>query len=374
MRLITAALSLAARGLDRGRLRRADGRGAVDPADRDGGRAATRPATWPSTCGRPARSGPSASGWPGGRPRCRASPRPRSGECWKRSGPGSSCCRWWSATRRPSRRARCSTTATRSSSPRGSPPVTRRWGRPSGPLPRRAARRVPGHQPRAARLLRALFGGGHPVTAVGDPCQSIYGWRGASAGNLRRFAHDFPARAGARSPVRLLSTSFRNTGRVLDAAATLQAELRAEAPDVPLLVPAPGRSDRGRVTAALLPTAVDEADWVADQAAALLALPIGSAPDGRAWPGGSAPSPRMGSRRRPPVRHRGPVQETVPVRGAAPGAGGAVHPVRGGRARRPALGPGGTGRGGHAARAPRRGRVGRAGPAADRTALADRPA
>ena len=135
-------------------------------------------------------------------------------------------------------------------------------------------------------LLRALFGGGHPVTAVGDPCQSIYGWRGASAGNLRRFAHDFPAKAGERTPVRLLSTSFRNTGRVLDAAATLQAELRAEAPDVPLLVPAPGRSDRGRVTAALLPTAVDEANWVGDQAAALLALPIGSAPDGRPWPDG----------------------------------------------------------------------------------------
>jgi DNA helicase-2/ATP-dependent DNA helicase PcrA len=135
-------------------------------------------------------------------------------------------------------------------------------------------------------LLRALFGGGHPVTAVGDPCQSIYGWRGASAGNLRRFAQDFPARAGEPTPVRLLSTSFRNTGRVLDAAATLQAELRVEAPDVPLLVPAPGRSDRGRVTAALLPTSVEEADWIGDQAAALLALPIGSAPDGRPWPDG----------------------------------------------------------------------------------------
>src|SRR5207244_10265867 len=39
-------------------------------------------------------------------------------------------------------------------------------------------------------LLQALFSGGHPVTAVGDPCQSIYGWRGASAGNLRRFVAD----------------------------------------------------------------------------------------------------------------------------------------------------------------------------------------
>jgi DNA helicase-2/ATP-dependent DNA helicase PcrA len=135
-------------------------------------------------------------------------------------------------------------------------------------------------------LLRALFGGGHPVTAVGDPCQSIYGWRGASAGNLRRFTQDFRTRSGGRAPVRLLSTSFRNTGRVLDAAARLQAELRAEAPDVPLLVPAPGRSDRGRVTAALLPTVIDEADWLAGQAAALLALPIGSAPDGRPWPEG----------------------------------------------------------------------------------------
>ena len=73
-------------------------------------------------------------------------------------------------------------------------------------------------------LLRALFGGGHPVTAVGDPCQSIYGWRGASAGNLRRFGTDFPARGGAPAPVALLSTSFRNTGRVLDAAAAIQAE------------------------------------------------------------------------------------------------------------------------------------------------------
>jgi DNA helicase-2/ATP-dependent DNA helicase PcrA len=132
-------------------------------------------------------------------------------------------------------------------------------------------------------LLRALFGGGHPVTAVGDPCQSIYGWRGASAGNLRRFKTDFPERSGNPSAVRLLSTSFRNAGRVLDAAAVLQAELRAEAPDVPLLVPAPDRGNRGTVTCALLPTVHDEAEWVAARAADLLGLPAGTAPDGEPW-------------------------------------------------------------------------------------------
>jgi ATP-dependent DNA helicase UvrD/PcrA len=43
-------------------------------------------------------------------------------------------------------------------------------------------------------MLRALFGGDEQtaVTAVGDPFQSIYGWRGASAANLPRFVTDFP--------------------------------------------------------------------------------------------------------------------------------------------------------------------------------------
>ena len=148
-------------------------------------------------------------------------------------------------------------------------------------------------------LLRALFGGGHPVTAVGDPCQSIYGWRGASAGNLRRFGRDFPVQAAAAppvpgvaaarpAPVRMLSTSFRNTGRVLDVAAVLQEGLRAAAPEVPRLVPPPDRSGRGRVICALTETAAAEADWVALQVATLLALPAGLAPDGEPWPDGRA--------------------------------------------------------------------------------------
>ena len=137
-------------------------------------------------------------------------------------------------------------------------------------------------------LLRALFGGGHPVTAVGDPCQSIYGWRGASAGNLRRFAADFPPRGGGPAPVRQLSTSFRNTGRVLDAAAALQQGLRAAAPGMPRLVAPPGRAGRGEVVCALLETAADEAQWVAGQIARLLTLPPGIAPDGSPWPDGRA--------------------------------------------------------------------------------------
>jgi DNA helicase-2/ATP-dependent DNA helicase PcrA len=133
-------------------------------------------------------------------------------------------------------------------------------------------------------LLRALFGGGHPVTAVGDPCQSIYGWRGASAGNLARFATDFPARGGAPAPTALLSTSFRNTGRVLDAAAAIQQGLRTAAAQVPRLVAPPPRAERGSVVCALLPTAAEEAGWIAEQVVGLLALPPGVAPDGHAWP------------------------------------------------------------------------------------------
>ncbi len=143
-------------------------------------------------------------------------------------------------------------------------------------------------------LLQALFGGGHPVTAVGDPCQSIYGWRGASAGNLRRFTADFPVVARVRpfgasapsgpAPVLQLSTSFRNSAQVLDAAAAIQEELRYEAPDVPRLVSAPDRSERGAVACALLDTVLDEAEWVAARVAALLATEPGCAPDGRPWP------------------------------------------------------------------------------------------
>ena len=43
-----------------------------------------------------------------------------------------------------------------------------------------------------AKLIAGVFGGGHPVTAVGDPDQNIYAWRGASLFNLFDFPQRFP--------------------------------------------------------------------------------------------------------------------------------------------------------------------------------------
>ncbi|MFI7487406.1 ATP-dependent helicase [Micromonospora echinaurantiaca] len=124
-------------------------------------------------------------------------------------------------------------------------------------------------------LLNALFGGGHPVTAVGDPCQSIYGWRGASAGTLDRFPTEFARADGAPAEVLSLTTSWRNRPEILGVANALATPLRAAGARVPELRaalsvkdPVPHRSARGAaggtVHCALLPTYADEAKWIAD--------------------------------------------------------------------------------------------------------------
>ena len=114
-------------------------------------------------------------------------------------------------------------------------------------------------------LLRALFGDGHPVTAVGDPHQSIYGWRGASAGGLTRFPQDFAAASGASAAVFHLSVSFRNDRRVLQVANAVSGPLRdalAARVDVPLLGSGPAAAE-GVVESRYLPTVDDEALEVA---------------------------------------------------------------------------------------------------------------
>ncbi len=75
-------------------------------------------------------------------------------------------------------------------------------------------------------LLAELFGG-TPVMAVGDPHQSIYGWRGASASNLDDFAARFTSSGGEAVGRYSLSTSWRNGTVILQAANAVVEPLNA---------------------------------------------------------------------------------------------------------------------------------------------------
>ncbi|MFG2551734.1 UvrD-helicase domain-containing protein [Streptomyces sp. NPDC048581] len=121
-------------------------------------------------------------------------------------------------------------------------------------------------------LLAGLFGDGtgHPVTAVGDPCQAIYGWRGASVANLDDFPEHFAHTDGRPADRQALSENRRSGGRLLDLANGLAEPLRAMHAGVEALRPAPGAERDGTVRCALLPTHAEEMDWIADSIAHLV--------------------------------------------------------------------------------------------------------
>ncbi len=106
------------------------------------------------------------------------------------------------------------------------------------------------------RLLIALFGDGHPVMAVGDPFQSIYGWRGASVRNIVRFPDDF-GDAGP-TPVYALGQNNRSGEAILAAANAVAQPLREDFPQVGDLRPRPDLVGAGTIEVALHETAADE--------------------------------------------------------------------------------------------------------------------
>lgn len=127
-----------------------------------------------------------------------------------------------------------------------------------------------GHSQRV--LLSNLFGtppgvpagSGIAVTAVGDPIQSIYGWRGASAANLPRFTTDFRCSDGSEAQRLELLTSWRNARYALDMANAASEELRRRGVPVSILRP---RDDApaGTIDVALTETVIQERTWIVDQ-------------------------------------------------------------------------------------------------------------
>ena len=71
------------------------------------------------------------------------------------------------------------------------------------------------------KFLSNLFGNNHPVTAVGDPNQAIYGWRSASSETLDTFSQSF----NSNSTRYTLLTTWRNDSAVLDLANVMIDEI-----------------------------------------------------------------------------------------------------------------------------------------------------
>ena len=152
-------------------------------------------------------------------------------------------------------------------------------------------------------LFSRLFGGGHAVTAVGDPNQSIYGFRGASAGQLFHFVREFPVAGDPASdgkwgpaPTSYLTTAWRNGQSILSAANVMSESLGkaaaqrgpaggegAAAADVPPLQPSPGAVE-GAVVLGRFGTDVDEASAIAEDVLKYRVTDFELKPDGTPVP------------------------------------------------------------------------------------------
>lgn len=122
-------------------------------------------------------------------------------------------------------------------------------------------------------LLSGLFGHGAgldndlTVTAVGDPMQAIYGWRGATVENLAEFVNDFPTPSGP-APKLELTTSWRNPAEVLKLANTVADDVFGTAERPVSELQARDGAGAGDVSLNYFPTVQEEREFVADQFAA----------------------------------------------------------------------------------------------------------
>ena len=125
--------------------------------------------------------------------------------------------------------------------------------------------------PGQVALLRALAGDGRNLTVVGDPHQSIYGFRGADVRGILDFPASFPTAAGRPAPTLVLRRTRRFGPRILLAAnrvahrLTLTGSIDAGAREAFLTPEAvPGPQGAGRVEVLTYDTDRAEAERLAD--------------------------------------------------------------------------------------------------------------
>ncbi|MEZ0579162.1 ATP-dependent helicase [Nocardioides sp. MH1] len=124
--------------------------------------------------------------------------------------------------------------------------------------------------PGQVALLRAIAGDGRDLVVVGDPHQSIYGFRGADVRGILEFPTAFPAADGSAAPVVALRTTRRFGPRVLVAAQRvagrigLPGSIDAAAREAFLAPVAVGGATGDRVTVRTFDTERAEAEHLAD--------------------------------------------------------------------------------------------------------------
>lgn len=112
-------------------------------------------------------------------------------------------------------------------------------------------------------LLTEIFGNGHPVTAVGDPLQAIYGWRGASVSNIDNFTTHFPIDKDRPAKIYQLTSNFRSGQKILNHANQVSKDLRDIHQAIDSLVA--GKATVSNVNIELELTWAEEVTKIADQ-------------------------------------------------------------------------------------------------------------
>ncbi|TSD65764.1 ATP-dependent DNA helicase [Aeromicrobium piscarium] len=118
-------------------------------------------------------------------------------------------------------------------------------------------------------LLRAVFAG-QGISAVGDPAQGIYGWRGAASGNLAAFLDDFAGEKDSPGTRHALSVTRRCAPEIIDLAAVVAREYYEDDAVKPIVTPlrAAPENPPGEVTVALHMGVAEEIDALVDAVAA----------------------------------------------------------------------------------------------------------